>query len=153
MKRLLATFGAALLLAGCTTSDNTLAPKTVESVDLKRYQGTWYEQARLPMFFQRNCAQSEAHYSLKPDGNVAVLNRCRTAEGEWEEAKGTATPQVAGKTDKLWVEFDNWVSSVLPGVTGLGSTSTAAVRRFTYSDRPSSPALETASTCASPVRM
>ena len=117
MKRLLATFGAALLLAGCSTSDNSLAPKTVESVDLKRYQGTWYEQARLPMFFQRNCAQSEAHYSLKPDGNVAVLNRCRTAEGEWEEAKGTASPQVAGQPDKLWVEFDNWVSSVLAGVS------------------------------------
>ena len=48
---------------------------------------------------------------------MAVLNRCRTAEGKWEEARGTATPQVEGKTDKLWVEFDNWVSTLLPGVT------------------------------------
>ena len=118
MKRLLVSLGAALLLAGCTgSSSDSLAPNTVTSVDLKRYQGTWYELARLPMFFQRNCAQSEAHYSLKTDGNVAVLNRCRTAEGKWEEAKGTATPQVEGKTDKLWVEFDNWVSTLLPGVT------------------------------------
>ena len=118
MKRLLVCLGAALLLGGCANSSNdSLAPNTVSSVDLKRYQGTWYELARLPMFFQRNCAQSEAHYSLKPDGNVAVLNRCRTAEGKWEEAKGTATPQVEGKTDKLWVEFDNWVSTLLPGVT------------------------------------
>ena len=96
MKRLLVSLGAALLLGGCaSSSSDSLAPNTVSSVDLKRYQGTWYELARLPMFFQRNCAQSEAHYSLKPDGNVAVLNRCRTAEGKWEEAKGTATPQVA----------------------------------------------------------
>ena len=84
MKRLLAGLGAMLVLAGCSTSgSDALAPKTVDHVDLKRYQGTWYEQARLPMFFQRNCVQSEAQYSLKPDGNVAVLNRCLTAEGKW----------------------------------------------------------------------
>ena len=83
MKRLLVSLGAALLLGGCaSSSSDSLAPNTVSSVDLKRYQGTWYELARLPMFFQRNCAQSEAHYSLK-----------------------------------LWVEFDNWVSTLLPGVT------------------------------------
>jgi apolipoprotein D and lipocalin family protein len=93
-----------------------MAPKTVDHVDLKRYQGTWYEVARLPMFFQRNCAQSEAHYSLKDDGNIAVTNRCRTIEGKWEEATGTASPQIKGKTDKLWVVFDNWFSNLFPGV-------------------------------------
>ncbi|MEN5030349.1 MULTISPECIES: lipocalin family protein [unclassified Pseudomonas] len=93
-----------------------MAPKTVDHVDLKRYQGTWYEVARLPMFFQRNCAQSEAHYTLKDDGNIAVTNRCRTIEGKWEQATGTASPQVQGKTDKLWVVFDNWFSNLFPGV-------------------------------------
>lgn len=108
----------ALLMAGCASSQrDSMAPRTVDHVDLKRYQGTWYELARMPMFFQRNCAQSEANYTLKEDGNVAVTNRCRTLEGKWEEAKGTASPQVPGKTDKLWVEFDNWFSRLLPGVT------------------------------------
>ena len=37
-------------------------------------------------------------------------------EGKWEEATGTASPQVQGKTDKLWVVFDNWFSRLLPGV-------------------------------------
>ncbi|TFZ33648.1 lipocalin, partial [Pseudomonas syringae] len=106
-----------LLMAGCAhTATTDLQPHTVGNLDLKRYQGTWYEIARLPMFFQRNCAQSEAHYSLKADGNVGVVNRCRTASGEWEEATGTASPQVPGKTDKLWVVFDNWFSKLLPGV-------------------------------------
>ncbi len=114
---LLGGLAAGALLAGCAgKGDDALAPRTVDHVDLKRYQGTWYELARLPMFFQRNCAQSEAHYRLKPDGNVAVLNRCRTEKGEWEEASGTASPQVPGKTDKLWVVFDNWFSKILPGV-------------------------------------
>lgn len=118
MKHVLICLCAALLLAGCASrSSDPLDPKTVASVDLKRYQGTWYELARLPMYFQRNCAQSEARYSLKPDGNMAVYNRCLTEQWTWEEAKGTAKPQVPGKTDKLWVEFDNWVSTVLPGVT------------------------------------
>ncbi|WP_409373149.1 lipocalin family protein [Pseudomonas baltica] len=123
MKRLTLMCSAALaaltvlLMAGCAhTATTDLQPHTVGNLDLKRYQGTWYEIARLPMFFQRNCAQSEAHYSLKADGNVGVVNRCRTASGEWEEATGTASPQVPGKTDKLWVVFDNWFSKLLPGV-------------------------------------
>lgn len=109
---------AAVWLAGCAvkSESESMAPKTVDHVDLKRYQGTWYEVARLPMFFQRNCAQSEAHYTLKDDGNIAVTNRCRTIEGKWEEASGTASPQIQGKTDKLWVVFDNWFSNLFPGV-------------------------------------
>ncbi|MGC5700014.1 lipocalin family protein [Pseudomonas sp. NFXW11] len=116
MMRFVFTLLVGLLLAGCATSrDDSLAPKTANHVDLKRYQGTWYELARLPMYFQRNCAQSEARYTLLPDANVAVLNRCLTPEWTWEEARGTATPQVPGKTDKLWVQFDNWFSRLLPG--------------------------------------
>lgn len=109
---------ATVWLSGCASTQEaeSMAPRTVERVDLKRYQGTWYELARLPMFFQRNCAQSEAHYKLKDDGNIAVTNRCRTMDGEWEQATGTASPQVQGKTDKLWVVFDNWFSRLLPGV-------------------------------------
>lgn len=106
-----------LALAGCAgSSDEHRAPPATQQVDLQRYQGTWYEQARLPMFFQRNCAQSEAHYQLQDNGAVGVLNRCRTLDGEWIEAKGQATPQVAGQTDKLWVSFDNWFSRLFPGV-------------------------------------
>jgi apolipoprotein D and lipocalin family protein len=110
---------AALWLTACavTPQGESMAPKTVDHVDLKRYQGTWYELARLPMFFQRNCAQSEALYTLKADGNIAVTNRCRTIEGKWNEATGTASPQVQGKTDKLWVVFDNWFSNLFPGLT------------------------------------
>lgn len=103
-------------LAGCAGTPDVAAPQTAGSVELRRYQGTWYELARLPMFFQRNCAQSEAHYQLREDGRVAVLNRCRTLAGEWVEANGYAEPQVTGRTDKLWVRFDNWFGRLFPGV-------------------------------------
>lgn len=108
---------AVLALAGCANSGTGSIPqeppKTVQ-VDLQRYQGTWYELARLPMFFQRNCVQSEAHYGLRDDGRIDVTNRCRDKDGEWIEAKGVAEPQVQGQTDKLWVRFDNWASKLLP---------------------------------------
>ncbi len=104
----------ALLLTGCASQ--VAPPATVGSVDLQRYQGTWYEQARLPMFFQRNCAQSEAHYRLQDDGSVAVRNRCLTHDGEWQQADGRAELQQAGQTDKLWVRFDNWFAQLFPNV-------------------------------------
>ncbi|MBB2493829.1 lipocalin family protein [Pseudomonas sp. UL070] len=110
-----------LLFAGLSgyavSASSAEPPRTAGAVDLQRYQGTWYELARLPMFFQRNCAQSEAQYQLQEDGSVAVTNRCRTQAGEWQEAKGQAVAQVEGQTDKLWVRFDNWFSNLFPGLT------------------------------------
>ncbi|GAB6390306.1 lipocalin family protein [Stutzerimonas marianensis] len=116
MRALILLF-TATLLAGCAGSKPDDAPETVGQVDLKRYQGTWYEQARLPMFFQRNCVRSEAHYELQQDGRVAVTNRCETGDGEWEQAVGEAVPQAPGRTDRLWVRFDNWFSNLFPGLT------------------------------------
>ncbi|MFZ6046005.1 lipocalin family protein [Pseudomonas sp. CR3202] len=108
---------AALLLAGCAShGEGPVAPRTVAAVDLERYQGTWYELARMPMSFQRGCAQSEAHYSLQGDGSLGVLNRCLTLEGHWKEVRGKAVPQVQGRNDKLWLSFDTWFSRLLPGV-------------------------------------
>ena len=107
---------AGFLVIGFAHSADNLDPKTAGYIDLERYQGTWYELARLPLYFQRNCAQSQAHYTLKNDGTVAVTNRCRTLDGEWQQAEGTATAQVPGRTDKLWVVFDNWFTNLLPWV-------------------------------------
>ena len=108
---------ALLLLCSAATASAAEPPLTVGAVDLQRYQGLWYELARLPMFFQRNCVQAEARYALQADGRLQVTNRCRTDEGEWQEVQGEAVAQVAGQTDKLWVRFDNWFSRLLPNVT------------------------------------
>ncbi|TWI54145.1 apolipoprotein D and lipocalin family protein [Pseudomonas duriflava] len=109
--------GAVGLLAACASASKTSAPPaTVGALDLDRYQGTWYEWARLPMFFQRNCVESEAHYRLRSDGRIDVLNRCQTRSGEWDEATGIAAPIAPGVTDRLEVRFDTWFSGVLPNV-------------------------------------
>jgi apolipoprotein D and lipocalin family protein len=120
MKRLHLLLGlcSALLLGGCASpGGDSLAPNTAGHVDLKRYQGKWFEQAHLPMYFQNDCAQSEAHYNVKPDGGLGVLNRCRTLDGQWLRAQGRAWLQEPGHTDKLWVEFDNWFTRLMPGMT------------------------------------
>ncbi|MDT8923250.1 lipocalin family protein [Pseudomonas taiwanensis] len=115
---LLSCLTLALALTGCAgSSDDQRPPPTTQQVDLQRYQGTWYELARLPMFFQRNCVQSEAHYVLREDGRIDVTNRCKENDGQWNEAKGIAEAQQPGKTDKLWVTFDNWFSRLAPGLT------------------------------------
>lgn len=113
--RCIVGFCLAVLLTACSSSAAQLAaPQTAAQVDLQRYQGTWYELARLPMFFQRNCAQSQAHYQLQADGSVAVLNTCRSLTGESLQASGQAVLQQPGQADKLWVSFDNWFSRLFP---------------------------------------
>lgn len=116
MRAVLLLSSLAVALVGCSSAPD-LPPPATQQIELQRYQGTWYELARLPMFFQRNCVQSEAHYGLREDGRIDVSNRCKEQDGQFNEAQGIAEPQVAGRTDKLWVRFDNWFSRLAPGLT------------------------------------
>ncbi|MEO8341076.1 MAG: lipocalin family protein [Nitrospirota bacterium] len=81
---------------------------TVESVDLSRYAGTWYDIARLPMWFQRHCVNSKAIYSSRSDGAVGVHNECVAESGAVEQADGVATVVDARTKARLTVVFDNW---------------------------------------------
>jgi apolipoprotein D and lipocalin family protein len=93
-----------VLIAGClaTLSAIGLAHaqgkplRVVPKVDLPRYAGQWYEIARFPNRFQKQCAgEVTAQYTLQPSGKISVLNRCRLETGRQIEAKGVA--RVAGK--------------------------------------------------------
>lgn len=102
---------AALSFATCPagaqdTTSNVGPPVTVDSVDLNRYMGMWYEIARIPNTFQSKCAMNTtATYSLLSDGNVEVVNRCMESDGSMNVAKGVARV-VDDKTNaKLKVSF------------------------------------------------
>jgi apolipoprotein D and lipocalin family protein len=86
----------------------------VPRVDLARYQGTWYEIARLPMWFQRNCLRSQATYGLLDSGEVSVLNECDTEGGGRESIRGTARVVDAKTNARLEVRFDTWFSVFIP---------------------------------------
>lgn len=74
------------IIAGCATSSVNLP--TQSGVDLNKYMGTWYEQARLPNRFQKDCAGDvQADYALNPDDTVSVTNQCRTSDGSTKVAK------------------------------------------------------------------
>ncbi len=86
-------------------------PTTVDSIDLKKYAGTWYEIGRLPMYFQRNCASDvTATYVEKTDGSgIKVINQCKAQDGSGITAEGLAKP--ADTTgSKLKVTFlPSWI--------------------------------------------
>lgn len=113
--RLTQALVAGVLLATAGTS--LAAPlTTVENLDLQRYAGTWYEQARLPMFFQRKCERNTtAHYAIQANGDIAVTNRCQTRDGKIIKAEGTARV-VPGSSAKLEVRFAPDVLAFLPFV-------------------------------------
>ena len=79
----------------------------VDSIDFARYAGRWYEIARLPNFFQRNCAADVfAEYSLREDGRIRVYNRCRRENGAIDDVDGVAQPvDDRGPNSRLEVSF------------------------------------------------
>ncbi|WP_201553593.1 lipocalin family protein [Psychrobacter immobilis] len=86
-------------------------PTTVDSVDLKKYTGTWYEIGRLPMYFQRNCASDvTANYTEKTDGSgIIVTNKCVQKDGSGITSEGIAKP-VDESGSKLKVTFlPSWI--------------------------------------------
>lgn len=105
-----------MLAAGASVFAAEPAPvRAVASMDLPRYLGKWYEIAAFPMYFQRNCiSDTTAEYTLRPDGEINVRNRCRTEEGH-DEANGHAWVNDAAHPAQLKVSFfwpfrsDYWV--------------------------------------------
>jgi apolipoprotein D and lipocalin family protein len=126
---LMSAAGLALLGAGVGLStllsagDDSRPPlRVVPKVDLTRYTGTWYEIARYPNRFQKDCVATTATYTLRPDGRVTVVNRCRqkTLDGKVKEAEGVAWVVDKGTNAKLKVRFfwpfsgDYWIIDLGP---------------------------------------
>jgi apolipoprotein D and lipocalin family protein len=68
----LITFG----LTGC--ADRKPPLKTVDHVDLQRYQGTWYVIANIPYWLENGKVATADRYAMRPDGrmdNVYVFRR------------------------------------------------------------------------------
>lgn len=76
-------------LSACTGLPKDVQP--VKGFELSKYLGTWYEIARLDHSFERGLDDISAHYSLRDDGGVRVLNKGFSRENaEWKNAEGKA---------------------------------------------------------------
>ena len=112
---LLISLGSSQVLA----QQGDQAVKTIASLDVPRYLGAWYEIAKFPNWFQKKCvSNTKAVYTAKPDGNLRVLNSCKTASGETSEAEGLARQIGAKDSPKLEVRFAPEWLSFLPLVWG-----------------------------------
>jgi apolipoprotein D and lipocalin family protein len=95
-----------LCTAAVIGQDKDKPPHTVKSVDLKRYAGLWYEIAKIPNRFQKDCAgKTTAEYSLRDDGRINVKNSCTKADGEREVTEGVAKVVDNSNNTKLKVSF------------------------------------------------
>ena len=103
-----------------TPASTASAPvRTIATLDVPRYMGTWYEIAKFPNRFQRNCvANTRAQYLAQGDGTVQVLNSCITADGGTIDALGLARQVGNSTSPKLQVRFAPAWLSWLPMVWG-----------------------------------
>jgi apolipoprotein D and lipocalin family protein len=85
---------ACLLLAHAATAQSLDAPlEPIAALDVQRYLGTWYQVALIPNRFQSQCvSDTTASYRQRGDRAIEVINRCRDAAGEFDEAIGYARP-------------------------------------------------------------
>lgn len=114
---------ALTLLAPLAAPAQTASPsaplQTIERLDVGRYLGTWYEIAKYPNRFQRQCvADTQALYRQREDGQLDVVNRCRQSNGEMAEAVGRARQIGAADSPKLEVRFAPEWLAWLPVVWG-----------------------------------
>jgi apolipoprotein D and lipocalin family protein len=95
---------------------NASVPEPAKAVDLERYLGVWFEIARYDQRFERSCVGGvTATYSLRADGSIDVVNRCRRGDGGTKEAHGRAKIVDRTTNAKLKVSFfgpfygDYWI--------------------------------------------
>jgi apolipoprotein D and lipocalin family protein len=123
MKKKLAAAGLLVLFAALLVKAERKEReplRVVPSLDLPRYAGLWYEVARLPNRFEEKCAGDvTAEYTLKENGRLKVVNRCRRKDGKMTEAAGEARrADRDGPNSRLEVRFAPSFLSFLPFVWG-----------------------------------
>jgi apolipoprotein D and lipocalin family protein len=126
MRRRATLLFGSLAMAGCATSTTTRLGlpelRSVPHVDLERYVGTWYDVASFPQRFQRGCTGTSATYTMRGDGKIDVLNRCRDGSltGKERVARGRARVVDRSTNAKLKVSFfrpfwgDYWIIDLGP---------------------------------------
>jgi apolipoprotein D and lipocalin family protein len=106
---------ASPLFGGCAGSQ--APPAVVAGVDFNRYAGVWYEIARFPNPFERDCFAARAEYRMRTDGRLDVENSCRrySFDGPLRRIKGVAWAPDPAETARLKVRFfwpfsgDYWI--------------------------------------------
>ena len=96
-----------LSITGCSAQNGKedLIKTTVQTFDIKKYLGQWYEIGRFQHSFEKDLVGVTATYRLKEDGKIEVINQgyFKTLDGELKIAKGKA--KLTDVKGKLKVAF------------------------------------------------
>lgn len=103
-----------MMLLACSTPKDL---EVVQQVDIKKYQGTWYEIARFPNSFEKKLERVSATYTIRDDGKIDVYNKGFLIDEPTKEKniKGVAWVPDAQSPAKLKVRFfwpfagDYWI--------------------------------------------
>ncbi|MFT5961177.1 MAG: apolipoprotein D and lipocalin family protein [Burkholderiaceae bacterium] len=109
MRRIVSAVALLVLHVSSTHAQTVTA---VTNLDLNQYIGKWFEIARLPNKFQKQCVSDVvATYVKRTDGDIDVINSCKNAAGVVEEALGRARAPQSPNMGKLKVRFaPQWLS-------------------------------------------
>ncbi len=98
--------GLGFLAAGCASTQPPAGVTAVTPFDVQRYEGRWYEIARLDHSFERGMTDVSALYTAQDDGSIRVVNRgYLPAKDKWREAVGRALFTGSSNTGSLKVSF------------------------------------------------
>jgi len=95
---------AACLCGGCVSDP---PPQPVQSVDLDRYAGKWYEIARIPHLYEYWAVGDVDYFTPLKEGKMRVVHRCHqeTTYGYLREDVGVAESVRGSNNAKLHLQF------------------------------------------------
>ena len=97
-----------LLLLWTTSCVHTPVNKeTVDTLDISRYMGKWFEIARFEHRFQHHLVGSTVEYTLLPDSTIEVVNcgYCDDFSGACRKARGVARIPDPAHPGKMKISF------------------------------------------------
>lgn len=112
MKHILIAICTLVGMGGCRSNSDgaVIDNRTVQTFDVARFMGKWYEIARYDHRFEEGMTRVSATYTLLDDGRIEVLNS-GYKDGKYKEIKGKAKQPNPADPGKLKVSFFLWFYS------------------------------------------
>ncbi len=112
MKHILIDICTLVGIDGCRSNSDgaVMDNRTVQTFDVARFMGKWYEIARYDHRFEEGMTRVSATYTLLDDGRIEVLNS-GYKDGKYKEIKGKAKQPNPADPGKLKVSFFLWFYS------------------------------------------
>lgn len=112
MKHILIVICTLVGMGGCRSNSDgaVIDNRTVQTFDVARFMGKWYEIARYDHRFEEGMTRVSATYTLLDDGRIEVLNS-GYKDVKYKEIKGKAKQPNPADPGKLKVSFFLWFYS------------------------------------------